>query len=323
MNNGLNISFIVAAYNLPASLLTACLKSIFSLSLSEDEYEVIVVDDGSEEPVINGISSYSDRIVYVRQPHKGLSSARNRGIDYARGEFIQFVDGDDCLVQTSYEHCLDIVRFRRPIDLVMFGFTHKKRQQFTATYAGPASGAWLMRNHNIRGAAWGYLFRKSLLGDLRFTNGILHEDEEFTPLLLLKAKYVYVSLAKAYFYRKRSGSIMNTVTDDCVNKRMDDLFNTICRLHTVASGETAERQDALNRRIAQLSMDYIYNIIHLTRSGERLNRAINDLKLEGLYPLPDKAYTRKYQIFRKLLLHKYGRKLLLLTNSLLSKQVGL
>jgi glycosyltransferase involved in cell wall biosynthesis len=317
MNNELNISFIVTAYNLPASLLEACLKSIFALSLSENEYEVIVVDDGSKEPVINGISDYADRIVYVRQPHSGLSGARNRGLDYARGEYIQFVDGDDCLVQAPYEHCLDFLRFHQPIDMVMFHFTVNTSHKFSTSYKGPMTGVDLMRNNNIHGSACGYIFRKSLVDDLRFTKGIAHEDEEFTPQLLLKAQSVYATSAEAYFYRQRRGSIMHKQTKEHIDKRMDDVFNIIIRLNNIAVQETADHREALTRRVAQLSMDYLYNIIHLTHSGDRLNEAINALQREGLYPLPDKAYTRKYQLFRKLIQHKYGRKMLLISSSLL------
>lgn len=312
MNNKVYISFIVTAYNLPASLLEECLMSIFALSLSGNEYEVIVVDDGSDKPVIDEISAYSDRIIYVRQPHSGLSAARNRGIDYARGEFIQFVDGDDCLVQAPYEHCLDIIRFQQPLDMVMFRYTHKPRQQFSASYSGPVTGASYMKNNNMRGFACGYLFKKTLLGDLRFTEGILHEDEEFTPLLLLKAQYVYDSPAEAYYYRLRKDSITHTVTEEHVKRRMDNLYNTILHLRAIAAGETTEKREALNRRVAQLSMDYLFNVIRLTRSDDRLDEAVARLCKEGLYPLPEQPYTRKYEIFRKLLLHKYGRKMLLL-----------
>lgn len=319
MNNELYISFIVTAYNLPASLLEACLKSIFALSLSENEYEVIVVDDGSDEPEINAISAFSSRIVYVRQPHGGLSAARNRGIDYARGRFIQFVDGDDCLLQAPYEHCLDIVRFHHPVDVVMFHYTHNKPRRWpSAPVFGPVTGASYMKEHNLRGSACGYLFRKAILGNLRFTKDILHEDEEFTPLLLLNAQFVYDTPAEAYYYRLRKASITHTVDDGYVSRRMDDLYHTILHLHAVAAGESAERQEALGRRVAQLSMDYLFNVVRLTRDGSRLNESIELLRNNGLYPLPDKPYGLKYQLFRKLLLHKSGRKLLFLLSPAVS-----
>lgn len=317
MNNKVYISFIVTAYNLPASLLEECLNSIFSLSLSEEEREVIFVDDGSDISTVHEIGAYMDRIIYVREPNSGLSEARNRGMAIARGEYIQFVDGDDYLVQSPYEHCLDILRFHQPLDMVMFHYMLTTHHQFTASYTGPMTGVEFMRNNNIRSGACGYIFRKGLLGDLRFTKGIVHEDEEFTPQLLLKAQYVYDSPAEAYYYRQRKGSIMHTLTKESIDKRMDDFFNVILRLRALSTKESPYGQEALNRRLAQLSMDYLYNIIHLTHSEHRLNEAINALQKEGLYPLPDKDYTRRYQVFRKLVTHKLGRKMLLLAGPIL------
>ena len=98
------VSFIVTTYNLPTTLLCECLQSILSLSLSKEEREIIVVDDGSEVSPLNDLVELRDKIVYVRQRNKGLSEARNMGLVCAQGKFIQFVDGDDYLIQAPYEH---------------------------------------------------------------------------------------------------------------------------------------------------------------------------------------------------------------------------
>ena len=60
-------------------------------------------------------------------------------------------------------------------------------------------------------------------------------------------------------------------------------------------------RQALQRRVAQLTMDYLYNIIRLTRSRHYLKRKIQELRRLGLYPLPAKAYTAKYTLFRLLI----------------------
>lgn len=99
----------------------------------------------------------------------------------AKGRFIQFVDGDDYLVQTAYEHCLDIVRYHQP-DIVTFNYV-KNRQTDTPPYElpTPISGTAYMSNHNLHGSACSYIFRSSIRGTLQFTPGIVYgEDEEFT-----------------------------------------------------------------------------------------------------------------------------------------------
>ena len=103
------VSFIVTTYNLPVALLEECLNSILALSLTKDEREIILVDDGSDTPPINQLPQKGE-LIFIRQDNQGLSVARNIGIERAQGEYIQFVDGDDYLLTVPYEHCLDLVR---------------------------------------------------------------------------------------------------------------------------------------------------------------------------------------------------------------------
>lgn len=96
------VSFIVTTYNLPETLLQECLQSIVALSLKESEEEIIVIDDGSDESALLSITYFRERIIYVWQPNKGVSVARNLGMKLASGKYIQFIDGDDKLIQTGY-----------------------------------------------------------------------------------------------------------------------------------------------------------------------------------------------------------------------------
>lgn len=304
------ISFILTYYNLPVQMLCECIDSIMALSLRPVEREIIVVDDGSETSPMNDLLTYGGNIIYVRQENKGLSEARNTGIQMARGEYLQFVDGDDLLVQTAYEHCIDLIRFSHP-EMVVFNFTHSGGEDKTYQDQEIQSGTDYMRNHNIRGTACGYLFQRAILGNLRFTPGILHEDEEFTPQLLLRAEGVCVTDAEAYLYRQRSGSI---ITDSHVRqklRRLNDARGIISRLNIMADRSPAADRTALQRRIAQLTMDYLYNVIRQTRSRHYLDRKIEGLRREGLFPLPDRNYTTKYVWFRRLTNSQAGRTILL------------
>ena len=80
------ISFIITTYNLDDELLTECIKSITKLSSSAEEREIIVIDDGSDIPVINKLTSLCKNIVYLWQPNQRVSAARNIGLDIAHGQ---------------------------------------------------------------------------------------------------------------------------------------------------------------------------------------------------------------------------------------------
>lgn len=315
------VSFILTYYNLPMQMLCECIDSILALSLRPFEREIIVVDDGSDVSPMNGLMQYGDDIIYLRQKNQGLSMARNKGISMATGIYIQFIDADDHLIQSAYEHCLDIIRYRTDADMVMFDFTSSRQQtQVVFNEQPPTSGTEYMRHHNIHATACGYLFRRTSLSELRFTPGIVHEDEEFTPQLLIRCECVYVTDAKAYFYHQRSGSITTAMDEESRNKRLDDTKNILLRLQQLCDRVSHDDRLALQRRIAQLTMDYIYNTIVQSRSRQMLDQRIEELRNHGLFPLPDRDYSKKYQWFRRMTNSGLGRAILLNTLPLLKKE---
>ncbi len=313
------VSFILTYYDLPIELLTRCIDSILALSLRPAEREIIVVDDGSAQSPLPHLGKYLDEIIYIRQPNQGLSMARNTGIRMASGQYLQFVDADDRLLLTPYEHCLDIMRYKKP-DIVVFDFTDKPTEDVVYEDTAIMTGVELMRNYNIHGSACCYLFRGAALSKLRFTPNIFHEDEEFTPLLLLRADSVMQTNAKAYLYSQRGDSIMTTQDASHLQKRLDDFLKIILKLNRLADTLPTDCRLALERRVHQLTMDYIYNVIQLTQDRNYLNEHLKELREQGLYPLPKRDYTKKYTWFRRLANRELGLKMLMRAIPLMKRE---
>ena len=139
------VSFIVTYHNEPAEMIEQCLDSI----LSDKEREIIMVDDGSDTNIFMALAAYHDKLTYIHQPNKGLSVARNTGLKMATGTYIQFVDADDYLLITAYEHTLDLARYHNP-DIVLFRFTHKHESETPFVLPTPVTGAEYMRHSNLR-----------------------------------------------------------------------------------------------------------------------------------------------------------------------------
>lgn len=313
------VSFIITYYNTPTTMLRECIESIVRLSLAKDEREIIVVDDGSNYSPINDLADISNEFVYLRKHNGGLSEARNWGMNMAHGKYLQFVDDDDRLIAANYEQCLDIVRYKEP-DIVMFDFATTDNTNTTiAEPEGPLSGSQLMLHNNIHATAWGYIFKKSCASQLQFTIGIYHEDEEFTPQLLLRAERVFVTPAKAYYYRQRANSITTAKQPREIAKRLEDTRNVLFKLFDLCDKLPANDSLALRRRVAQLTMDYIYKTIVETKSSKHLESCIEELNRKGLFPLPDRNYTKKYTWFRKMTNSKLGRSILLASLPFLKK----
>ena len=315
------ITFIITYYNQPVQMLCKCIDSILALSLSNSEREIIITDDGSEVSPMNGLMQFEDNIIYMRQKNKGLSMARNAGINMAHGQYLQFVDADDYLIKTPYEHCLDIIRQDGDIEIVMFNFTtHATSSQSRFVDQPVQSGTQYMLHNNIHGTACGYLLKRTTLSELRFTPGIWHEDEEFTPQLLIRSERICVTNAKAYFYNKHLGTITTHSDEKSKQKRFNDLIGVIERLCYLADRVPQNDRLALQRRIAQLTMAYIYQIIIQTHSSKMLEETIEQLRSKGLFPLPDKDYTQKYTWFRRMTNTRLGRTILLSTLPLMKKE---
>lgn len=318
------ISFIITCYDLSVDMLRECIDSILALSMTPSEREIILIDDGSENSPMNSLMAYGSELLYVRQNHAGVSVARNHGMRMAKGKYIQFVDGDDYLLADAYDHCLDIIRQFEDADIVLFDFTRKIPNHSTVSLPPrpyETTGVEFMHNNNLHGAVWCCLFRQAVRGTLEFTPGICYgEDEEFTAQLLLRAESVWHTTTQAYFYRSHSGSAVNQTDDESMQKRLDDTHAVIQHLHYIADRLPQNDRLALQRRVAQLTMDYIYNSIMLKRSSTALDSLIADLKKEGLFPLPARDYSTKYTWFRRLINTAVGRHLLLHTLPLLKKE---
>ncbi len=301
------VSFIIPCYNLPLEMIKEAIDSILNLSLEPKEREILIIDDGSRNPIKENLKEYSNSVIFLRQENSGLSVSRNFGIESSCGHYIQFLDGDDKLFSKTYDKCLKIVKDSFA-DMVLFNFSHDSNETDSSGIVKETSSVQYMMHSNIHGSAWGYVFRRDILKGLRFTPDIFHEDEEFTPLLLLNAKKIYITSFKAYFYRLRKESITSDFSKENLRKRFLDLEGVISRLNDKAHTLPLDARQALERRVAQLTMDYLYNIVRLTFSKTLFLETTSRLKQKNLLPLPQKNYTIYYIIFRKVLNNDILRK---------------
>lgn len=283
----MKISFIVTYHNEPLNMLSECLRSIASLPVADKE--IIVIDDGSEVSPDASVTSVGADVRLIRQDNKGLSAARNRGMECATGNYIQFVDADDMLLP-EYAAVIHTLEQHHP-DVLQFCFTrHYSATKKPVDITFDGTGLQRLSTYNLRAAAWSYVFNRRSLGNIRFQEGIYHEDELFTPLLFLQAERIIDTNAQAYFYRQRCDSITTTHDDSKIQKRLDDTHYVIKTLSDMDN-------TALTRRISQLTMDYMYNIVKLTGNFNDFCHRCRHLKQQSLLPLPLRFYSAKYFLF--------------------------
>lgn len=294
----MKISFIIPYHNEPIWMLKECIQSIISVHIN-DEKEVIVVDDGSDVSPESELQHIDGSIIVIRQENGGLSAARNKGLYHATGDYIQFVDADDTLLP-SYANVIALLKKEKP-SLLQFHLlrVEEKPENAAKTSASDAlsalnivadmKGSEYMEHHNLRASACSYVFLRNIIGDdLRFERGIYHEDELFTPQLMLRTERLISISDACYFYRIREGSITNDKAK--AMKKLDDMLHILLSLK-----EKSLQTPALQRRVHQFSMDYIYNIM-MSGTDDKSSRLLRMKQLK-LFPLPLKAYTWKYFLF--------------------------
>ena len=284
------ISFIITYHDEPLLLLQECVQRVLSLPLSAEEREILLIDDGSSHP-----APAFKSITLVRQENQGLSVARNKGLEMAQGEYVQFLDADDFLLSEAYGHVLEQQARLQP-DVLLFGFTHQHPRGKAPVPKVELfrSGTDFLLTRNMRSSACCYLFRRSILGDLRFLPGILHEDELFTPQLLLRAGRFAVSSAIPYYYRVRSTTITHQQAATHISRRMEDTLFVIRELDSLAQKTCGKEREALCRRVCQLTMDHILICLRLTHSFRAVRSCLCRLREDGFYPLPLRFYTLWY-----------------------------
>lgn len=291
------ISFIIAYHNEPHAMLRECIQSICRLRLSSDDHEILVINDGSKASPKAMLEAEFPNVICIDTCNRGLSEARNYGLQLAKGTYIQFVDSDDSLIPESYRQLLTMMT-QDNLDMLMFRYSFKKETSNTSIPQDLRinSGTDFLCHNNLRAAACAYVFRHETLGDLRFYPGIYHEDVLFTPQLILKAKRIAAVKTEAYFYRQHEGTIMNSKSTSHISKRISDLRFILQSLkeRNVLAGQEAE---AMKRVVAQQTMVYLYIVATTQRSLKVLRQEASSLRSAHLMPLPLKAYSPRYFLF--------------------------
>ncbi len=216
------LSIIIPFFNVE-KYIHACLESVFSQGLDEDDFEVILVNDGSKDRSMEICTDFIARhknIIVINQENQGLSVARNNGISKAKGEYILMIDSDDLLIEHSLPDILTKA-LEEKTDMLIADFLIMNNEEIKL------SGIHLSPQENIEFIkktgqelflgnpksrmcyVWHILYRKNFLieNNILFVPGIYYEDVPFIHECYLKAQSGIITNKLLNIYRKRNDSI--------------------------------------------------------------------------------------------------------------------
>ena len=254
------VSVIIPIYNVELYV-RECLESVEKQSFTD--YEVLMVDDGSTDQSGKIAQEYADRYESFRLLHKengGLSSARNAGLEQAKGTYVCFVDADD-YISEDYLQKLYTRAAATDADMVIADYREVDEQGHVyIKELGQAPPDGCMDRRKLLRAlanvgechyatavvvAWNKLIRTDIMRSHLFPEGKLHEDEFVIMPLLLACEHVEWIPDVVYLYRQRQGSIMQNA--DAAMRHLDVLQAYKMRIKLCRDSQEPQLMKAFER----------------------------------------------------------------------------
>lgn len=216
------ISIVIPVYN-AAEYLPACLDSLLAQSFTD--WEALCVNDGSKDGSLAVLQQYAAkdaRFRVIDKPNGGVSTARNAGLDMARGTYYCTVDADDVIPVQALAILAAPAQQHHALDLVTSGTVWVRFKEGQETeeirpplvYGAQATGCIRDRgvlSKHLSGLAVAKLYRRELIEQvsLRYNPSIrIGEDHDFTLRFLMHLQTAYVAAGDVYHYMIRSSSAM-------------------------------------------------------------------------------------------------------------------
>lgn len=310
------ISVIIPVYNVE-QYLPQCVESVINQTYTN--LQIILVNDGSTDKsgeICDKFAEIDNRICVIHKENGGLSSARNAGLNIAKGEYIIFLDSDDywcdcyCLEKLSNE------LKNEEIDIIIFGM--KKYYQIDNKFGGEHIPEMsnrdvfdnekitytLMQNNEYIACACDKVIKRSLIekNGLRFVEGQLSEDIEWCAKLLLLNPVIRTVPECFYVYRQQNSS---SITNNIARRNIENVCDIVARYADIGLKEN--NVELLNYTANQyLLWMTVSNLVPKSEIKDLLSIMKSKWFLINyhLYPYVSKAYKFKYlgfDIVRKLL----------------------
>lgn len=304
------ISVIIPVYNVE-KYIRRCLESLCNQTFKD--FEVILINDGSkqnEDLIINEYLPYNHNFRYYKKENGGQATARNRGIEQARGEYIFFLDSDDYL-ETNALQDLYVATENKKNDIVWcdayFVYENGTREYFKTNGLYTQD---MRKNCLINASApWGKLIRRGIFDfdGTRFLEGRIYEDLASVGTYLLYANRIVYVEKPLYNYAVRMGSTMNQVK---YNKKMEDIFFAIHNLRDVF-----EKKQEYQNFVQEFEFIYIMRLLHDASlrffefpEGRECNNMIADIMTKEYPSWRKNKYYQKEKLKYKIICELFARK---------------
>ncbi|MDD7887618.1 glycosyltransferase [Flavivirga sp. 57AJ16] len=312
----MKLSIIIPCYNAESHIIK-CLKSIVNQGFATNDYEIIVIDDGSTDYTVKVIEDFNKaykNVLLFKQPNQGQGVARNKGIDLAKGDYIYFIDADDYLaynsLNTIFQHAvpnkLDVIGFKTLIthDVDLFDLPESECiNEITIT----TGIDFLLKNKSHRLEAWWYITRREYLikSGFKFEEGTFLEDVIFTFKVLHGAKRFAFLPITIHRYFQNPNSTMQNETYPHLSKLIDGYLSLILRLDNlkkdISNNKTQKENNAIENIQYLSNSNTFYLFFKFTKSNfsiKKIDNILAQLIKIGAYPFNRELITKEYTHYK-------------------------
>lgn len=291
------LSIIVPFYNVE-KYIAKCIDSLLFQGLSAEDYEILVVNDGSTDHGADIVARYSEaheNIRLLNEEHAGVSAARNAGIEEARGEYLYFIDADDWLVEGGlkqlFDSCLseqnrpDMLGFSHRIVDKYYGVEWEQIRPYKLSFAGTFFDYG--QKYGINAYMWTWVISRKLIVDhnIRFRPYMIAEDYLFmvSVFAVTEARVVKTTL-NIYRYRIHTGSTMNRFDAEYTKKIVTTLFETF-RETRAAEAVSLYKKESFEEYVGYFRRKAFFSILSTSLSWKDVKLLLNRAFYENFYPI--------------------------------------
>lgn len=271
----MKLSIVVNMYN-TAKYMPRCMETLLEQDIPQSEYEIILVDDCSPDNSLEMAKEYAALYMNVHvcthEKNKGLATARNTGIDAARGQYLCFVDPDDYIEKNSLavllkqmdDEQLDMLRFNyQKVDEDYKNMSDVDVEANFDYSPKIMTGTEFLANRLGVGCyVWAYIYRLEFIKStgIRFFEGCFFDDTPWLPRILQKAQRVNVNPVRHQYYLQRTGSMVHSHDNQAAIRRADTQMQLIDILINQRADASQETYGWYNMMFAQLVVSMLTTI---------------------------------------------------------------
>ncbi len=314
----MKLSVIIPIFNVE-KYVEKCVNSLLNNDLKINEYEIIIVDDGSQDSslfIVNELAKQNSSIKIISQKNKGLGGARNTGINNSIGDYLLFLDSDDWCLPNTLKNCITIAT-KHNLEILEFaaqGITSNGKIVFNSANTSKErilTGVAYYNSIRYLNSACNKLYKRSFLvnNNLLFLEKIYIEDFEFNTRVFYCAKRVMATDFLVAQFLQSENSITRNNDFSKKEKVINDFIHIIQITNDLYKIQKSSFDESsklfFQERLSFLVTTLFFQLLKYKTTYSYKNKIKKQIKLNGLLYVDCFIYDKNKDLFRKLIIKNF------------------